>query len=182
MKFGYARVSTSDQNLDLQTDALKAAGCEEVFTEKLSSTKKDKPELTSLVSKLRKGDCVVVWKLDRIARSVQQLTGFIAELQSKEVNFQSIQDNIDTTTSQGRFFFHVMCSVAEFERDLISARTKAGIESARKRGRIGGKPRSLTIEQIESAKKLLEAGQAVSVTARALNVNRSTIYRSINYK
>lgn len=179
MKIGYARVSTADQNLDLQIDGLKSASCKKIFSEKISSRKSERPELTKMLEQLREGDCLVVWKLDRIARSVHELTTFVRQLESLGVDFQSIQDGINTSTKEGRFFFHVMCSVAEFERDIISARTKAGLEAARKRGRTGGKPRSLSDEQIKSAKKLIEAGEPISAVARTLKVNRSTIYRNI---
>jgi DNA invertase Pin-like site-specific DNA recombinase len=135
MKIGYARVSTKDQNMDLQTDALKKAGCEIIFAETVSGVKTDRPELIKLLGQVRKDDIVVVYKLDRLGRSLKHLLEVVAQLNSKQVGVQSISDAIDTTTPQGRLFFNISACFAEFERDLIRERTKSGLEAARARGR-----------------------------------------------
>ena len=139
MKIGYARVSTKDQVLDLQIDALEKDGCELIFKETASSAKTDRPELQKLLNHLRKGDIVVVYKLNRLGRSLKHLLDVVAELNQKEVDIRSINDAIDTTTPQGRLFFNISASFAEFERDLIRERTKSGLEAARARGKnVGG--------------------------------------------
>ena len=140
MKIGYARVSTFDQNLNLQLDALRNSGCEQIFEEKISAVAKERPQLTILFSKLRKGDSVVVWKLDRLGRSLKDLIDLITKMKNLGVTFVSIQDGIDTSTATGRFTFNIFASLAEFEREIISERTKAGLAAARARGRKGGRP------------------------------------------
>jgi len=130
MKIGYARVSTQDQNLSLQVDSLKNAGCEIIFEEKISGKSKERPELIKLFSKLREGDTVIVWKLDRLGRSLKDLIDLVAEFQKLKVNFMSLQDSINTETPTGRFTFNIFASLAEFEREIISTRTKAGLASA----------------------------------------------------
>jgi len=145
MKVGYARVSTRDQNLDLQLEALKNSGCEEIFSEKISAVK-ERPELEKMISILRKGDIVIVWKLDRLGRSLRHLI-----FREKGVEFISLNDNIDTTTIHGRLIFNIFASFAEFERELISERTKAGLEAARKKGRVGGRKPGLNKESQNKA-------------------------------
>jgi DNA invertase Pin-like site-specific DNA recombinase len=140
MNIGYARVSTQDQNLDLQIDALTKAGCEIIFKENISGKSKERPELLKLFEKLRKGDTVVVWKLDRLGRSLKDLIDLVTKMQQMEVSFLSIQNGINTNTTTGRFTFNIFASLAEFEREIISERTKAGLNSARARGRKGGRP------------------------------------------
>jgi DNA invertase Pin-like site-specific DNA recombinase len=138
MLIGYARVSTEEQSLDLQLDALKAAGCRRVFTDKVSTTKADHPGLAEAVSHLRDRDVLVIWKLDRLGRTVKGLVDFVADLYERRIQFRSLTDGIDTTTPAGRFFFHVMASLAQMERELLAERTRAGLAAARRRGRVGG--------------------------------------------
>jgi len=181
MKIGYARVSTQDQNLSLQVDSLKNAGCEIIFEEKISGKSKDRPELIKLFSKLRDGDTVIVWKLDRLGRSLKDLIDLVAEFQKLKVNFISLQDSINTETATGRFTFNIFASLAEFEREIISTRTKAGLASARARGRIGGRPSGLSKENLSKAKavKILFDRQEKTMEeiGRDLKLSRSTCYR-----
>ena len=151
MRIGYARVSTDDQSLDLQLDALKKAGCKRVFRDKASAAKGDRAGLAGAVSHLRSGDVLVIWKLDRLGRTVKGLVEFVAVLQEQGAQFRSLTDGIDTTTPAGRFFFHVMASLAQMERELLAERTKAGLDAARRRGRIGGRKLRMTPGKVESA-------------------------------
>ncbi|TCJ01352.1 recombinase family protein [Cytobacillus praedii] len=179
MIFGYARVSTQDQNLDLQLDAFSKFGVEEVFQEKMSGGKKDRPQLEKMIEKLRKGDKVVVYKLDRISRSTKHLIELSELFAEKEADFISIQDQIDTSTPMGRFFFRTMASIAELERDIIRDRTKAGLESARARGRIGGRPKK-DRKEIEKALKLYDTEQyTVKEIEEMTSVSKATLYREI---
>lgn len=184
MKIGYARVSTLDQNLDLQMDALKNAGCEVIYQEKVSGKNKERPELNQLFSKLRSKDTVIVWKLDRLGRSLRDLIDLVAEMQKLEVNFVSIQDSINTATATGRFTFNIFASLAEFEREIISERTKAGLASARARGRKGGRPSGLSKENLSKAKtiKMLFDLQEKTMQEIAddLALSRSTCYRYLD--
>lgn len=182
MKIGYARVSTQDQNLDMQIDALKNVGCEMIFEEKISGKSKERPELKKLFEKLRKGDTVAVWKLDRLGRSLKDLIDLITKMQQLGVSFLSIQDGINTTTATGRFTFNIFASLAEFEREIISERTKAGLTSARARGRKGGRPAGYskeTIKKIKAVKVLYDAtgNSSVQEIADNLNISRATCYR-----
>jgi len=177
MRIGYARVSTQDQNLDLQLQALKQAGCEQMFTDKASAKKTERVGLTSALSYLRDGDSLVVWKLDRLGRSVKGLVELAELLSKKGVGFVSVTDSIDTTTPSGRFFFHMMAALAQMERELIAERTKAGLAVARKLGRIGGRPAKMTQGKIEAAKKLLLAGTPPRDVASSLGVSVPTLYR-----
>lgn len=182
MKIGYARVSTQDQNLDMQIDALTNAGCEIIFEEKISGKSKERPELTKLFEKLRKADTVVVWKLDRLGRSLRDLIDLISKMQQLDVSFHSIQDGINTETATGRFTFNIFASLAEFEREIISERTKAGLTSARARGRNGGRPAGYskeTIKKIKAVKTLYNATNSPSVQdiAESLKISRATCYR-----
>jgi len=182
MNIGYARVSTQDQNLDLQMDALNKVGCEVIFKEKISGKSKERPELVKLFDKLRKGDTVVVWKLDRLGRSLKDLIDLVAKMQQLEVSFLSIQDSIDTKTATGRFTFNIFASLAEFEREIISERTKAGLLAARARGRKGGRPSGYskeTLAKIKAVKALYEKNNGTSVQeiANSLNISRATCYR-----
>ena len=177
MLIGYARVSTEDQSLDLQLDALRQAGCEQFYTDKASAAKTHRPGLSEAWSHLRAGDVLVVWKLDRLGRSVKRLVDLVGELAEAGVQFRSLTDGIDTTTPNGRFFFHMMASLAQMERELIAERTKAGLDAARKRGRLIGRKRRMTPSKVESAKQLLGGGMAPREVAKNLGVSIPTLYR-----
>ena len=177
MLIGYARVSTEDQSLDLQLDALRQAGCERVFTDKASAAKTHRPGLSEAQSHLRAGDLLVVWKLDRLGRSVKGLVDLVEELDQQGVQFRSLTDGIDTTTPHGRFFFHMMASLAQMERELTAERTKAGLDAARRRGRMVGRKRRMTPSKIESAKQLLGGGMSPREVAHNLGVSIPTLYR-----
>jgi DNA invertase Pin-like site-specific DNA recombinase len=177
MLIGYARVSTDEQSLDLQLDALKAAGCKRIFTDKVSTTKADHPGLADAVSHLRHADVLVIWKLDRLGRTVKGLVDFVADLHERKIQFRSLTDGIDTTTPAGRFFFHVMASLAQMERELLAERTRAGLAAARRRGRVGGRKRRMTPGKVESARKLLKNGMSPRDVAMSLEVSIPTLYR-----
>lgn len=179
MLIGYARVSTQDQNLALQCEALEKAGCQKIYKDRLSGTKNSRPGLQLALEVLRKGDTLVVWKLDRLGRTVKGLVELVNELHSKDINFKSITDNMDTLTTSGRFLFHIMASLAQMERELIAERTKAGLEAARAQGRVGGRKRKMTASKIESAKKLLKSGVLPKDIARNLGISIPTLYRWI---
>jgi len=180
MLVGYARVSTQDQKQDLQTDALEAAGCEKVFTEKASGAQRDRPELKAALDYIRAGDTLVVWKLDRLARSIKQLIETVEDLEKREIGFKSLTENIDTTTSGGKLVFHIFASLAEFERSMIRERTKAGLNAARARGKKGGRPPALTDKDITAAKAMLaDPDITVEEVATRLKVAPSTLYRHL---
>ena len=179
MLIGYARVSTQDQNLELQCDALIKAGCKKIFDDKASGSRAERPGLTKALEMLREGDTLVVWKLDRLGRSVKNLIDLVSELHKQGVQFKSLTDAIDTGTTSGRFFFHVMASLAEMERELTVERTRAGLEVARQLGRKGGRKRQMTDSKIESAKKLLNNGVPPRDVAKNLGVSVPTLYRWI---
>lgn len=177
MKVGYARVSTADQHLDMQNDALKKAGCEELYQDVVSGAKAKRPGLDSLLEYVREGDIVVVWKLDRLGRSVQHLIELIQLLDEKKVGFQSIQENIDTTTSGGKLIFHMFSALAEFERDLIRERTQAGLKAARARGRLGGRPPLLDKRQVDRMMELYNEGKStVEEIRKIFNISRPSFY------
>lgn len=183
MLIGYARVSTGDQRLDLQVDALQRAGCERIFQDAVSGARIDRIGLEAAQSHLRAGDTLVVWKLDRLGRTVRQLVDLVAALQAKGIQFASLTDGIDTSAPAGRFFFHVMAALAEMERDLIRERTKAGLSAARNRGRLGGRPPKLSAQQIAHARRLLAQPDVTGTdVAKTFGVARSTLYRSIGRK
>ncbi len=177
MLIGYARVSTQDQNLDLQIEALAKAGCQKTFDDKISGSRAERPGLTQALEMLREGDTLVVWKLDRLGRSVKNLVDLVGDLHKKGVQFKSLTDAIDTGTPSGRFFFHVMASLAEMERELTVERTRAGLEIARQLGRLGGRKRQMTDSKIKSAKKLLASGVPPRDVAKNLGVSVPTLYR-----
>jgi len=179
MLIGYARVSTQDQNLHLQTEALISAGCKKIFDDKISGGKAERPGLAKTLEMLREGDTLVVWKLDRLGRSVKNLVDLVGELQKQGIQFKSLTDAIDTSTPSGRFFFHIMASLAEMERELTVERTRAGLEFARQLGRKGGRKRQMTDSKIESAKKLLANGVPPRDVAKNLGVSVPTLYRWI---
>jgi DNA invertase Pin-like site-specific DNA recombinase len=178
MLIGYARVSTQDQNPQLQQDALEEAGCEKVFTEKASGSQRDRPELKAALDYMRPGDSLVVWKLDRLARSLKQLIETVEELEQRDIGFRSLTEAIDTTTTSGKLVFHIFAALAEFERSIIRERTLAGLKAARERGRLGGRPRSLTDDDLSAAKALLgDPDITVEQVAERLGVAASTLYR-----
>lgn len=179
MKFGYARVSTLDQNLDSQVDALKAAGCDKIFEEKMSGKRDDRPELKRLLDQLRKGDTLVVYKLDRLGRSTFKLLELTADFEKNGIEFVSIVDGIDTSTPVGKFFFRTMASIAELERDIIAERTQAGLKAARARGRVGGRPKA-DKSKINVALKLYDDGVPVPEIVEATGVSKTTLYRYVN--
>jgi DNA invertase Pin-like site-specific DNA recombinase len=184
MKIGYARVSTRDQKLELQLDDLKSYGCEIVFKEKVSGKNKSRPQLEKMIDQLRSGDVVVVWKLDRLGRSLRDLIDLVSAFRKKGVEFVSLKDGIDTGTATGRFTFNIFASLAEFERELIRERTMAGLEVARSRGRKGGRPPGLSKEALDTArtvKILYDSGErTVKEIAEGLEISRATCYRYID--
>jgi DNA invertase Pin-like site-specific DNA recombinase len=180
MLVGYARVSTEEQKLDLQLDALKGAGCEKVFSDQVSGAAATKAGLDEALAYVRSGDVLVVWKLDRLGRTVKGLVELVDGLKERGVQFKSVTDGIDTSTSAGKFFFHVMAAMAEMERDLIRERTNAGLAAARARGRLGGRKPKMNASKLDAAKKLLLAGTPVSEVAKTLGVGRATLYRNLN--
>ncbi len=180
MLVGYSRVSTQDQRPELQLDALKAAGCERVYTEKASGAQRDRPELRAALDFVREGDTLVVWKLDRLARSIRQLIETVEGLERRKVGLRSLTEAIDTTTSGGRLVFHVFAALAEFERSVIRERTAAGLEAARARGRKGGRPPALGASDLAAARAMLrDPGITVEEVARRLKVGPATLYRHL---
>lgn len=178
MKIGYARVSTTDQNPQLQVDALNIAGCERLFTEYASGAQRDRPELTAALSYARPGDLLVVWKLDRLARSLSQLLATSELLGQKGVGLMSITEQIDTSTPGGRLVFQLFGALAEFERSLLRERTLAGLAAARAAGRKGGRPPALSAEKKQAAKAMLQSDEiTILQIAETLGVSDSTIYR-----
>jgi DNA invertase Pin-like site-specific DNA recombinase len=177
MFIGYARVSTNDQNLDLQIEALAKAGCEKIYEDIISGSRSERPGLNKTLEMLRRGDSLVVWKLDRLGRSVRNLIDLVGGLDKEGINFKSLTDSIDTSTPSGRFFFHVMASLAQMERELIIERTKAGLESAKQLGRTGGRKRLMTESKILSARKLLASGVPPKDVAKDLGISVPTLYR-----
>lgn len=178
---GYARVSTIDQDASLQVDALETAGCSRVFIDTMSGTAEHRPELDRLLDQVRNGDTIVVWRLDRLGRSLRQLITQVQNLADRGVGLRSLQESIDTTSPGGRLIFHVFGALAEFERDLITERTTAGLAAARARGRQGGRPPRLTSEQVRTAKRLYDDSElTVAEIGQVLGVSRATVYRSIH--
>ncbi|KPV54042.1 hypothetical protein SE17_06100 [Kouleothrix aurantiaca] len=184
MTIGYARVSTQEQTLDLQKDALTKAGCEEIYFDTMSGAKAERPGLQEALSYMRQGDVLVVWKLDRLGRSLKNLIELVTKLDARDIGFRSVTENIDTTTSSGRLIFHFFGALAEFERDLIRERTQAGLAAARARGRKGGRPRA---KGLNDQKKLAMAlalyndkRNSVKDICRTFDVSRATFYRSLS--
>ena len=181
MKIGYARVSTDDQSLNLQTDALTAAGCETLFSDKgISGTAESRPGLNDALAALSQGDVLTVWRLDRLGRSLPHLIHLVNELGGRGVEFVSLSEHIDTTTAGGKLVFHMMGALAEFERSLMVERTKAGIAAARKRGKRVGRPLALSPEQLQHARSAIEAGETIGGMASVLEVDRKTLSRALN--
>lgn len=175
---GYARVSTSDQTTDAQRDALTTAGCIKIFADEgVSGSLRDRPALADALDYLREGDTLVVTKLDRAGRSLANLLTLISTLAERGIAFRSLGEAIDTSTASGRLLLHVLGAIAEFERDLIRDRTQAGLESARRQGRTGGRPVKVTADKLEAARLLIDGGASVSAAAKAVGVSRASLYR-----
>jgi len=180
MLIGYARVSTFDQNLDLQKDALTKAGCERIIDETASGKNTARPGLNSIKEILRKGDTLIVWRLDRLGRSLKDLIEWINYLDSMGVAFKSLQESIDTSTTTGKLIFHVFAALAEFERNLIKERTQAGLVAARARGRLGGRPKSLDSDKRQAVAKLYEDGKMpVMEICQMFNISKPTLYKYV---
>lgn len=180
MLIGYARVSTQDQSLEPQVQALKAAGCERIFTDMASGGRMDRTGLKDALSHLRAGDVLVVWKLDRLGRTTRGMLEFAGDLEARKVGLKSLTDHIDTTSAAGRMFFTLMSAFAEMERELIRERTRAGLEVARARGRKGGRPPVMTPEKIEAARIMLKDPNMTAISvAKAFGVSKTTIYRNV---
>ena len=181
VNIGYARVSTDDQNLDLQRAALKAVDCNPVFEDQVSGMAVRRPGLDQAFTRLGTGDVLVVWRLDRLGRSLPHLIETIRLIGEKEAGFRSLTESIDTTTAGGRLYFHIMGALAEFERTLIIERTRAGMRAAKARGIEVGRKRVLTPAQISHARQLVEQGESPSAVAQSMKVGRSTLYRALNF-
>jgi DNA invertase Pin-like site-specific DNA recombinase len=180
MLIGYARVSTHDQTLNLQRDALEKAGCTKIFTDVISGAKTERKGLDEVLSYVRTGDNLVVWRLDRLGRSLQHLITTMTDLEQRGIGFKSLTENIDTTTSGGKLIFHIFGALAEFERNLIQERTKAGLIAARARGRTGGRPKVLTGRQLSIAQSLYDDPKTSIVEiCQTLKVSKATLYRAI---
>lgn len=181
MKVGYARVSTNDQDLALQHSALKRAGCARIFSDTASGANATRPELRNCLSHLRKGDRLVVWKLDRLGRSLKDLLAILTDLDQRDIQFHSLTETINTSTPMGRFFYQVMGALAEVERELIRERSRAGLAAARARGRKGGRPRKLTAGKLKAARTLLDSGTPAGEVANHFGVGVSTLYRYLSH-
>jgi DNA invertase Pin-like site-specific DNA recombinase len=180
---GYARVSTWDQNPDLQVDALTEIGCTRIFTDHASGTRTDRPQLAAALDYARPGDTLVVWRLDRLGRSLRHLVETVSGFEERGIGFRSLNGDIDTTTSNGRLVFHIFCALAEFERDLLVDRTQAGLAAARARGKVAGRKPKLSADQVAVAQRLHKDGKHnISEIAKVLGVSRATIYRHLPAK
>jgi DNA invertase Pin-like site-specific DNA recombinase len=186
MKVGYARVSTHDQHLTLQLDALRKAGCRQVYEEVISGARAERPVLQQALAHLRQGDVLMIWKLDRLGRSLRHLIEVVSNLAQRGIGFKSLQENLDTTTSSGKLVFHMFGALAEFERDLIRERTQAGLTAARARGRLGGRPRGLSRPAEATAlaaETLYREGQlSVQQIAAKLHIAKSTLYVYLRHR
>ena len=180
MKIGYARVSTTDQSMDLQVDALQQVECQKIYREVVSGAQAHRPVLEELLENLRPGDVLVIWKLDRLGRSLKHLVELVGQLMEREVGLQSLQDPIDTTTPSGRLIFNIFAALAEFERDLLRERTQAGLQAARSRGRRGGRPQGLSpqAQATAAAAEILyrEGNLSIQQIAETLGIAKSTLY------
>ncbi len=181
---GYARVSTFEQILDLQRDALTAAGCKRIFTDTASGGRNDRPGLAQALDYVREGDILVVWRLDRLGRSLKYLIEIMTALNEREIGFKSLTEQIDTTTSGGKLIFHVFGALAEFERDVIRDRTQAGLAAARARGRMGGRPKKLgSGGKVAMAQALYDdKAHSVADICKTLGISRTTLYRYVQIK
>ena len=179
MLIGYARVSTHEQTLNLQQDALTKAGCTKIFTDTSSGANTERIGLEDALTYVRKGDTLVVWRLDRLGRSLPHLIATMTDLEERGIGFKSLTEHIDTTTSGGKLIFHIFGALAEFERNLIRERTQAGLVAARARGKKGGRPKALTAKQVEIAQDLYEKQHPIAEICRTLKVSKATLYRYI---
>ncbi len=180
MLIGYARVSTHDQTLHSQRDTLQKVGCDRIFTDTVSGRKAERKGLSEALSHLRAGDTLVVWRLDRLGRSLRHLIDTITELHERGVGFKSLQENIDTTTSGGKLVFHIFGALAEFEREIIRERTQAGLASARSRGKVGGRPKALSARQVQMLRNMAaDKSLTVSDICHTLGIGRTTFYRYV---
>ncbi|CAN5308061.1 recombinase family protein [soil metagenome] len=180
MKIGYARVSTQEQNLDLQKDALDKAGCKKIFVDEISGTVAKREGLEKAKEVLRKGDVLIVWRLDRLGRSIRDLIDWVNHLEEEGIGFKSLQESIDTTTSSGKLVFHLFAALAEFERNLIRERTNAGLAAARARGRLGGRKKSLTAKERQRAVEMYQRkNQTVIQICAMMNITKPTLYAYI---
>lgn len=181
MLIGYARVSTMDQNLDLQIDALKLAGCQQIFTDKITGTKFERPQLSELKKILRAGDTIVVWKLDRMGRGLRDLINLMREFEENKIGFKSLTEGIDTTTTTGKLIFHIFGALAEFERNLIIERTQAGLKAGRARGKIGGRPPKLSNDQ-KKVLKSMHRDKSIPLTTilETFKISKPTMYKIVN--
>jgi len=180
MLIGYARVSTLDQNPQFQIDELRRAGCEKIFTEKRSGAKVDRPKLQEALDYARTGDTLVVWKLSRLARSLTQVMATVRQLEERGINLRALTQKIDTTTPEGRLFFHINAAFDQFQREIIVENTRAGLKSARERGRIGGRPKIMTEERLKQIRAMIKDTAAylfISDVIRAAGIGRRTFYR-----
>ncbi len=180
MKIGYARVSTQEQNLDLQKDALDKAGCKKIFVDEISGTVAKREGLEKAKEVLRQGDVLIVWRLDRLGRSIRDLIDWVNHLEEEGIGFKSLQESIDTTTSSGKLIFHIFAALAEFERNLIRERTNAGLAAARARGRLGGRKKSLTAKERKRAVEMYQRkNQTVIQICEMMNITKPTLYAYI---
>ena len=182
MLIGYARVSTEKQNLEMQIASLKKAGCEKIFSEKVTGTRSDRPEYLKMKEYVRNGkDTIVVYKLDRLGRSLKHLISEVQEFDNRKIGFKSIQENIDTNTSSGKFFFHMFAAIAEFEKDIIKERTLTGLNAARARGRKGGRPKKLSDSQLILMKKMhADKSNSIQEICDMFSISRPTLFRLLS--
>jgi DNA invertase Pin-like site-specific DNA recombinase len=179
MLIGYARVSTHEQTLHLQQDALTKVGCTKIFTDTASGAKTERKGLEEALTYVRKGDTLVVWRLDRLGRSLPHLITTMSDLEERGIGFKSLTENIDTTTSGGKLIFHIFGALAEFERNLIRERTQAGLTAARARGKKGGRPKAITVQKRSIAQELYDTGHPIMDICRTLKISRATLYRGL---
>jgi DNA invertase Pin-like site-specific DNA recombinase len=177
MRVGYARVSTTEQNLSLQIGALEEAGCDKIFTDKVSGKAFERPGLQAAFDYMREGDSLVIWRLDRLGRSLAKLIEVSQDLETKKIHLVSLKDAVDTNTAAGRFYFHIIGALAEMERDLNQERTLAGLEAARQQGRVGGRPSVLDAQKKAGAKHLIESGMSMSEISKIIGTSVATLYR-----